>query len=87
MEMHAQYAAAGFERREIMSMLSYERETGSIHEASTFNSGNELALDVPAPLPSPKKEVIQALAKDMADAMASGPFTGAENLLDSTIKE
>ena len=34
------YANQGFERMEIMSMIDYEKQTGIIHEASNFNSGN-----------------------------------------------
>ena len=76
------YADAGFERREILSMTAYEKETGVVHEASNYAPGNE---PTPEPrMPNPNPEAIRELAKDMADAIASGPWTGAENLLTST---
>lgn len=74
------YARQGYERREIMSMSAFEKETGKIHEATNFNPGNETVGHdgSPADPASPKlsKEVKEALAKDIAAAAASGPWTG-----------
>lgn len=75
MPMPAVYAKQGFERREIMRMTDYERETGVVHEASNFNAGNEDAsLQAPARRETPK-EVTQALVDDFRAAAASGPWT------------
>lgn len=74
------YEKQGFERREIMSMVGWERESGLAHEPTNFNSGNEpICTDPPAPKVSP--EVKRELIRDMADAIASGPWTGIENLV------
>lgn len=35
------YARQGYERHEIMNMAKHERDTGSVHEATNFNRGNE----------------------------------------------
>lgn len=69
------YAAAGFERREIMSMSSYEKETGLIHEATNFSPGNE-NVPMKEVAPSAPKELKEELINDMRDAIASGPWTG-----------
>ena len=74
------YANQGFERREIMRMTDWEKESGLVHEATNFHPGNEEIPDE-RPIPKPKPEVIRELARDMADAIASGPFTGMENRL------
>jgi hypothetical protein len=76
------YAKQGFERREIMSMTAWEKEAGVIHEASNFCSGNEVVNTEPAP-PSAPSDVIDQLAKDWADAAASGPFTDNDNSPDT----
>lgn len=75
----AVYAAQGFERREILNMTAYERETGLVHEASNFAPGNE-----PAPFKEPERrpmapEVRAALIDDLREAAASGPWTESEN--------
>jgi hypothetical protein len=68
------YAKQGFERREIMSMTAYERETGLVHEATNFNNGNEPNPEQ-HPTPTISKQVKEDLIDDMREAMASGPFT------------
>jgi hypothetical protein len=67
------YKNQGFERKEIMSMIAYEKETGIIHEASNFNTGNEPMPESPAT--QPDKRSIEVVAEDMREAMASGPWT------------
>ena len=76
MQMPEQYAREGFERQEIMSMVDWEKRTGMIHEATTFSPGNEPIPGSEPVVPSAPKEVKEALAKDIADAIASGPWTG-----------
>lgn len=73
------YANSGFERREIFNMSQYERESGTVHEASSFSPGNEPAI---APVGVPKRDpkVIDTLAWEMAAAFSSGAFTGGEDL-------
>ncbi len=63
-----------------MNMGQWERESGAVHEASNFNAGNEMK-DFEPPTPKPSKELIHALAKDWAEAVASGPMTGLDKLL------
>jgi hypothetical protein len=75
----AMYARRGFERQEILSMSKFEKETGAVHEASNFLPGNEQASLAPPSLPTASKEVTDALVKDFAAAMASGPMTENEN--------
>lgn len=73
------YVDEGFERYEIQSMSTWEKVTGSVHEATNFNPGNE-------PLPQerheykPKPEAVKAIAEDIASAIASGPWTGQDKL-------
>lgn len=74
------YQRQGFERRELLSMLSWEKESGVVHEATNFNSGNEIISDEPIPF-KPSFEVKKKLVQDIADAAASGPWTGADKLL------
>ena len=78
MPMPAVYAQQGYERRDILNMTQYERETGVVHEATNFNPGNEPLTDRDPMPPSHKPEVIRELARDMAEAMASGPWTGTD---------
>lgn len=85
MPMPVQYERQGFERREIMSMTSWEKESGTVHEATNFNPGNEVICNDPVP-PKVDPKLIHDLAKDMADAFASGPWTGAEKLVDLPCK-
>lgn len=69
------YARQGFERREILSMSSYERETGLVHEASNFQPGNEPSPWAEPERPATPKHVTEALIDDVRAAIASGPFT------------
>lgn len=75
MPMPPVYATQGYERREILNMSQWEKEAGVVHEATSFHSGNEPMSSEVAP-PKASKEVIDALARDIADANASGPWTG-----------
>lgn len=63
-----------------MNMTSWERESGTVHEATNFSPGNE-----PSPerygTPSMSRELKDSLIKDMSEAMASGPFTGTDVLV------
>jgi hypothetical protein len=80
MPMPKVYERQGFERKEIMRMTDWERESGSIHEATNYNGGNEIMCHDPVPYkrdPNVMKEIVQ----DMADAFASGPWTGADKLV------
>jgi len=73
------YARQGFERMEIMNMTRYEKETGVIHEASNYSAGNETtAFREPEPAKA-APEVIAELARDVAAAAASGPWTERDN--------
>jgi len=81
MPMPQVYADQGFERHEIQSMTAWERQSGSVHEASNFNSGNEPSVSREPERPKMSPEVVKSLATDMAAAFASGPFTGGENLV------
>ena len=74
--MPAIYAQQGFERKEIMNMSQWEKEAGVVHEATSFNPGNEPNPTGVADTPKPSREVIESLAKDIAEANASGPWTG-----------
>ena len=69
------YQRQGFERRELLSMLSWEKESGVVHEATNFNAGNEPETDRDVPY-KPDPKVVHELAKDIAAANASGPWTG-----------
>lgn len=68
------YAAQGYERMEIMSMTTYEKQTGVVHEASNYSGEAPLLLE--PPVPSAPKEAIQDVVDDMRAAIASGPWTG-----------
>lgn len=74
------YAQQGFERREIMHMGSWEKESGTVHEATTFNPGNEEFCHDPV-IPKANPKVIHDLLTDMAAANASGEWTGADKLI------
>jgi len=78
------YARQGFERVEIMSMSKFEKETGLVHEASNFVSGNEEMAYREPELPRAPKEVLEKLALDVAEGAASGPWT--ESSLPDPIK-
>jgi hypothetical protein len=69
------YARQGFERQEISSMVAWEKESGSIHEASTFNPGSEPSPEMANPTPSCPKEVKEALLRDWGEANSSGSWT------------
>lgn len=73
------YVQQGYERREILNMTKWEKEAGVVHEASNFSPGNEVAAMREPEVPTAPKEVIDQLAKDWADAAASGPFTTNDN--------
>lgn len=83
MPMPEVYARQGFERHEIMSMVDWEKKTGSIHEASTFAPGSEPSPDM-NPTPSCPKDVKEALIKDIMDAHQSGNWTMNQPLRPST---
>lgn len=83
MPMPEVYARQGFERHEIMSMVDWEKKTGSIHEASTFAPGSEPSPGM-NPTPSCPKEVKEALIKDIMDAHQSGNWTMDQPLRPST---
>ncbi len=70
------YRSQGFERQEIMNMSEWERQTGLIHEATNYNSGNGPPPVDPNPAPKQSPEAKQALIDDIRAAIASGPFTG-----------
>lgn len=74
MPMPEVYKNQGFERQEIMSMSSYEKQTGLVHEQSNFCAGNEPSPEQ-HPVPTMSKKVREDLIDDMRQAMASGPFT------------
>lgn len=80
MDMPEVYANAGFERKEILSMTEWERQSGSVHEATNFSSGNEPGPPEP-PQPKHNPQVIESLAREMASAIASGPITGGDKLI------
>lgn len=69
------YSRQGFVRRDIESILKWEREAGVVQESTTFNSGNE---EIPIKEPEVKHspEGIKAVADDLRAAFASGEFTG-----------
>ena len=57
-------------------MTQWEKESGVVHEASTFNSGNnDIPQDTRDEVHTPP-EVKQALIDDIRAAIASGPWTG-----------
>ena len=68
------YQRQGFERRELLSMLSWEKESGVVHEATNFHAGNEPNPEQ-HPTPHLSKQARESLAQDMREAIASGPFT------------
>lgn len=69
------YSQQGFERREILNMGQWEKEANVVHEATSFHPGNEPNPTTPE-RPKPPKHVIEGLARDIAEANASGPWTG-----------
>ena len=81
MPMPEVYARQGFERQEILNMSAFEKQTGLVHEATNFHSGNEGIPTDPYIPPPPSKEIVENLAKDLAEAAASGPWTGADKLV------
>ena len=86
MPMPQQYASDGFERREIMNISQWEKESGLVHEATNFNSGNE---PIPEKYGEPKisKEVKEAVIRDVADSIASdsGKWTGQDKFLERAL--
>ncbi len=81
MAMPEVYQRQGFERVEIESMVKYEKETGVVHEATSYNPGNEPTSSDPRNTFKPDPKVVHELALDIAAAAASGPWTGADKLL------
>ena len=79
MPMPERYVEAGFERREIDSMLAWEREAGVVHEATNFSPGNEPMSQ--EKLPEPNPEARKAVIDDIVAAVNSGPWTGQERIL------
>ena len=79
MPMPDRYVEAGFERREIDSMLAWEREAGVVHEATNFAPGNEPMSQ--EKLPEPNPEARKAVIDDIVAAVNSGPWTGQERIL------
>jgi hypothetical protein len=71
------YRAQGFERREIESMIQYERQTGTVHEASNFLPGNEPGEPEPV-RHSASPEIKRELIDEFRAMVASGPVTLAE---------
>ncbi len=69
------YASQGFERREILHMGQYERETGLVHEATNYTAGNEPELSMDPVRPPTPPDVRERLINDVRDAIASGPWT------------
>lgn len=58
-------------------MSAYERETGLVHEATNFSSGDAgLEGTTPRVLTAMSRQVREGLIEDMREAFASGPFTG-----------
>lgn len=77
------YARQGFERREIQHMGAWEKSAGVIHEASNYGRGNESRGTSPEPVPSCPSGVTNALAEEVAAAIASGPMTESESYPES----
>ncbi len=79
------YARQGFERREILNMGAYEKETGVVHEASNYSPGNEVtAFREPERPPTPPA-VRDALVRDLQEAYASGPWTESSDSKTFTV--
>ena len=75
------YARQGFERHEILDMSAYEKSQGVVHEASNFNPGNEPLPEAHGAAPQLDPAAKEALIRDVAEAFASGPFTGGDKLV------
>ncbi len=76
------YAQQGYVREEIMSMTAHERETGSVHEATSFLPGNEPMPQDRFETPKAPKEVINAIIDDWRAANQSGNWTMEQPLVD-----
>lgn len=72
MPMPTVYANQGFERREIQSMTQWEKESGVVHEATSFNSGNEPITSGGPPTIQNDRQAMEELTRDMAEAMRAG---------------
>jgi hypothetical protein len=66
------YANQGFERHEILSMSQFERQTGLVHEATSFNKGNEPTPEAPNPTPPKIKDEVM---RDLVQSIAPGAWT------------
>jgi hypothetical protein len=80
--MPQHYAEQGFERQEIMSMTAFEKQTGLVHEASNYSSGNEDNGNKAVHLPAINKTAKEAAIKVFAEGLASGPLTGVDKFLE-----
>lgn len=76
------YAAQGYVREEIMSMIQHEKETGSVHEQSNFTKYNEPMPDERFETPKAPKEVVNAIIDDWRAANQSGDWTMETPLVD-----
>jgi hypothetical protein len=77
------YARQGFERKEIENISKWEKEAGVVHEATNFTAGSEPSAERYG-VPKVDKA---AVINDIRDAIASGPWTGVDNILNSTNSE
>lgn len=78
--MPAVYAGS-FERREIMNMGAWEKESGTVHEATSYNPGNEPMESAPEKPVQIRPEAKRALVDDLRAAISSGPWTDSSGLL------
>ena len=82
------YARQGFERKEITDIVAWEKQAGVVHEATTFNAGNELPPEECFKKPEPSRQVREDLARMWGEANSSGPWTlggvPLETVLNST---
>jgi hypothetical protein len=85
--MHPNYAREGFERKEVLSMIAHERETGSVHEASNFAPGSEPSPDGTPATPKAPKELINSIIDDLRAANQSGPWTMEQPLADGMAED
>ncbi len=80
------YAAQGYVREEIMSMIQHEKETGSVHEASNFRAGSEPMPEERFETPKAPKEVVNAIIDDWRAANQSGNWTMDQPLVDGPVE-
>jgi len=70
------YARQGYERREIQSMVAYEKETGVIHEASNWGR-NGLAENETQPRDVAPKANKERITRDLVQQLTSARTAGA----------